>query len=97
MSSYKTIGMREFNQNVSKIVREVEAGEEFHLIDRGKPTGVVLRREGSDGPLRKWVTAQDLNRALALAPIVDESWIEEYQRHRAQEHDPLVDPWDDQR
>ena len=65
-------------------------------IERAR-RGAVEQQIGSDGPPCKWVTTQDLNRMLALAPIVDESWIDEYQRHRAQEHDPIVDPWDDQR
>ena len=44
------IGLREANQQFSKAMRAVRAGEEVILTERGKPVAVIKPLDGSDTP-----------------------------------------------
>ncbi len=44
IESMKSIGVRELQQYTSRVIRDVEAGDEYEITVQGRPTGVVLTR-----------------------------------------------------
>jgi prevent-host-death family protein len=60
----KTITLREANQTFSRVVREVEAGEEFTITRNGEPVArlVPVRRERVLSPEQEAARARALER-----------------------------------
>ncbi|PWB82061.1 MAG: hypothetical protein C3F08_00605 [Candidatus Methylomirabilota bacterium] len=66
------IGLREANQQFSKAVKAVKAGEEVVLTERGKPIGVIRPLEPSgvgEAEVRRLEAAGLLHRASKRVPL----------------------------
>ena len=66
------IGLREANQQFSKAMKAVKAGEEVVLTERGKPIAVIRRLEKSDrgeAAIRRLEVAGLLRRASKDRPL----------------------------
>ena len=66
------IGLREANQQFSKAMRAVRAGEEVILTERGKPIAVIKPLDGSDTPratIRRLEMAGFLRAASTSQPL----------------------------
>lgn len=66
------IGLREANQQFSKAIKAVKAGEEVVLTERGKPIGVIrpLGQPGAgEAEIRRLEAAGLLHRASKREPL----------------------------
>lgn len=82
----RTIPQRELRNNVSEVLRAVEAGETFTVTVRGRPVARLVP-PGEAGRPRADVDRATLRRILAQP--VDESLAAELDAAEA----PLDDPW----
>jgi prevent-host-death family protein len=84
--AHRTIPQRELRNNVSEVLRAVEAGETFTVTVRGRPVARLVP-PGEAGQPRVDVDRATLRRILAQP--VDESLAAELDAAEA----PLDDPW----
>ena len=66
------IGLREANQQFSKTVKAVKAGEEVVLTERGKPVAVIMPVQTSgkgDAAIRRLEAAGLLRPAMKTRPL----------------------------
>jgi prevent-host-death family protein len=91
--SRRTIAQRELRNDVTRILREAEAGTEFTVTVRGRP--VARLGPPDDGrPARRVDVDGRALRALLAATPVDASFARDVTELREAE-EPADDPWDD--
>lgn len=89
---HRTIPQRELRNDVSAILREVEAGTEFTVTVRGRAVAKVVPIDETPKP-RRDVDRETLRRLLATP--VDDQWAADLADLRAfQRGDP--GPWDEE-
>ena len=89
---HRTIPQRELRNDVSAILREVEAGTEFTVTVRGRAVAKVIPIEETPQP-RRDVDRETLRRFFERNPP-DEAWAAELAEMRAAQQ-PIDDPWND--
>lgn len=83
----KTITLRDANQQLSRCIREVEAGEEFVITRKGKPVARLIPTGGK----RVLTTEQQAARARALA-VMEKGWpINAGPLNRDELYDDIID------
>ena len=71
------LGLREANQQFSKAIKAVKAGEEVILTERGKPIAVIKpleREENLETTIRRLEAEGILRPALKRGPMPAPSW-----------------------
>lgn len=86
MADDRTIPQRELRNNISEVLRSVEAGDSFTVTVRGRPVARVVPT-GHAGEPRVEVARSDLRRILA-EPIDGDLG-----RELAAAEEPVGDPW----
>jgi prevent-host-death family protein len=85
----RTIPQRELRNDISAILRAVEAGDTFTITVRGRPVARLGPAAEAPGP-RRFVPAKDFDRAFAdLGP--DPAWLQELLEERAEDDED--DTW----
>jgi prevent-host-death family protein len=57
----ETIGLRELNQNPSKAVARVRAGETIVVTDRGRPVLRLVPEDERPGPLQRLINSGEVS------------------------------------
>ncbi|HEU4702033.1 MAG TPA: type II toxin-antitoxin system prevent-host-death family antitoxin [Conexibacter sp.] len=89
---HRTIPQRELRNDVSAILREVEAGTEFTVTVRGRAVAKVVPIDDAPRP-RRFVDRETLRRFFERNPP-DEQWAADLAEMRASLA-PVDDPWND--
>jgi len=89
---HRTIPQRELRNDVSAILREVEAGTEFTVTVRGRAVARLGPVEDAPRP-RRDVDRETLRRFFERNPP-DAAWAAELAEMRAAQP-PIDDPWND--
>jgi prevent-host-death family protein len=83
----KVITLRDANQQLSRCIREVEAGEEFVITRKGKPVARLIPTDGK----RALTPEQEAARARALA-VMTKGWpISAGPLNRDELYDDIID------
>lgn len=88
----KTIPQRELRNDVARILREAEAGEEFTVTVRGRP--VAYLGPATEKPARRTDVDAETLRAIFAATPIDEGFARDVAEGRAAEGEPR-DLWAD--
>lgn len=80
-----TIPQRELRNNVGEVLRRAEAGERIVVTVNDRPVAEL-------GPVAGSRPVATLAMLRALAPA-DDTWLDDQQRMRDEDHERAVDPW----
>jgi prevent-host-death family protein len=85
----RTIPQRELRNDISAILRAVEAGDAFTITVRGRPVARLSPAAEAPGP-RRFVPAEEVRRIFADIPP-DPTWLAELLEERAEDDED--DTW----